>query len=196
MNLLKNTRILTALTSLGLFAIAAISPLAIAQAYGNNTQWQVGFSGNCANPIYCSVFGFPSGFTGGFWGWCAFGGSNGASTVGTVGTQGDCQFSVYVTPPGTHATNPFHISQDITSWNIGLGTKFGNPSVPSFFAPSGTVEFTGPGSFFPTGVPIDVSLVCPALGFVCDTGIPAVAGHTSFHLAPGVALNIQVTHIG
>jgi hypothetical protein len=187
------------LLALGLYAI---TPATL--AYGSGAQWQIGASGTCNVASVCaSVLGFPPGFTGGFWGWCDFGGSSGSSAVGTTGTKGDCQFTVYLDAPGTQATNPYHVSQDVTSWMIATGSAFLPPGTPGFFITGGTLVLTGPGAPGPTGVTIPLGAVCNLSNIpttlvgnpACDTGIPAAPGHVSLHPAPGVELNIQVTQI-
>ena len=65
--------------------------------------------------------------------------------------------------------------------------------VANFLVTSGTLTLSGPGAPGPTGIPIPIPSPCP--GFICDTGIPAVPGHFSFHPGPGVELNIQVNKL-
>ncbi len=199
----SNVKKLTTLLPMTLLAFMALSIAPTSHAYGK-AQWQAGFSGTCNNPSFCGFFGFPPGFTGGFWGWCEFGGSNGASSPGTTGTSGDCQISVYVNPPGQTATNPYHISQDVTSWLIDTGSLVcPSTSMPCFFITGGSLELTGPGSPGPTGVQIPLAAVCNLSNIpaslagnpACDTGIPAIPGHFSFHPGPGLEFNLQVTHI-
>ena len=199
LNPVKKLAILSTLVlAIGLFAI---TPATL--AYGSGAQWQIGFSGTCNVAPACAFFGFPPGFTGGFWGWCEFGGSSGSSAVGTTGTSGDCQITTYLNAPGTHATNPFHISQDVTSWMIATGSAFVLPGTPSFFITGGSLELTGPGAPGPTGVTIPLAAVCNLSNIptslignpACDTGIPAVPGHFSQHPVPGLELNIQVNQL-
>ncbi len=181
--------------------VVVITPRA--SAYGNAVQWQIGFSGNFDVPT--SPFG-----TGGFWGWCVFGGSDGSSAVGTTGTTADCQLTFYFRSGVGVSNNPFHFSFDVTSWLIDTGGRFTPPGVPSFFLTGGTVTATGPGpsiAGIPTGVAIPLSIVCvpnpspppglsPLAGSLCDTGNPASPGHFSFNPVPGVNIEIQVTKVG
>ncbi|HYS00840.1 MAG TPA: hypothetical protein VET82_00645 [Candidatus Eisenbacteria bacterium] len=60
------------------------------------------------------------------------------------------------------------------------------------------MTLSGPG--VPTGIPAHVPIPfpfpnvgCPPM--VCDTGIPAVPGHFSFHPSPGVEFNVQVNKL-
>jgi hypothetical protein len=166
-----------------------------ASAYGNAEQWQIGFSATCTNTSLCpaasGIFKSPGTF--GFWGWCAFGGSDGSSAVGTTGTTADCQFSFYTRPPTNNVT---HFSYDVTGWDIKTGSALLPPGVPSFFITSGTYEVQGPGAAnlgLETGVPIPFPSPCPAV--LCDTGLPAVPGHLSAHPFTGYNINIQVTKL-
>lgn len=191
------------LTLLGTILLAAtfLAATPATLGYGSIDQWQLGFSGTCQGSSgICPTFGLPpSG--GGFWGWCAFGGSSGSSAIGTTGTSGDCQITVYLGSP----SNSFHVSADISKWLIATGSAFLPPGVPGFFFGAGTQVFTGPGAAFlgiPTHVPIPFSLLCNLSNFPtstignpnCDSGLPAVPGHTSIH-APGFELEIQVTKL-
>ena len=174
------------------FALFAATPV---RAYGQ-AQWQVTFSFSCsAQP--CAGFGF--------WGWCDFGGS---AADGQSGSSGDCQIDNYNFDGafGIPAFRPFHISQDIHSWHIATGSVLLPPGKAGFFADSGTVVFTGsPNSGLPTHTSINFAPLCTPQGlfFLCDTGIPAAAGHYTlttdpiFGLTPqpGITFNLQVTHI-
>jgi hypothetical protein len=165
-----------------------------AMAYGRTAQWQIGFSGTCTVSSVCGpIFGIPG--TGGFWGWCEFGGSNGSAAIGTTGTTADCQITTYSRTSTGVPTNPFHISYDVTGWVIQKSSPITfPPGGPDFLLTSGTLELSGPGAPFPTGVPFPFSQPgCPPQ--VCDTGIPPVPGHFSFHPVPGVELNIQVNKL-
>ena len=180
---LARTLVLTvALATLGVLANA---PSVL--AYGSNTQWQVGFSGTCSPQALFCPFAPPgvSGLQTGFWGWCAFGGS---ATDGMSGTMADCQITTYL-GPGTS----FHGSFD-SQWVIKTGSIFLPPGVPGFFLKNGTFELRGPGAPGPTGVPIPIPDPCVPI-VICDTGIPAIPGHISFHPLAGVELNIQVTKL-
>jgi hypothetical protein len=201
----RSRRSLVSAISAIALTLGLVSTIPVVFAYGNNTQWQTAFSGTCNVTAYCGQIGLPPGTTGGFWGWCAFGGSNGASSPGTTGTQGDCQITVYIDSPGQQGSNPFHTSQDVAGWVIAENVPHSICSLfpadtPCFFVTGGTVEFTGPGSPGPTGVQLPVPCTAnPADNAgnpTCDTGIPAVPGHFALHPAPGVHLNIQVNKIG
>ena len=126
-----------------------------------------------------------------------------------TGSSGDCQITVYFNPAGTHARNPYHVSQDVTSWLMASGVPnslcvlgFG-PTTPCFFITGGSLKLSGPGAPGPTHVPIPLAAVCDlsnpptslAGNPACDTGIPAIPGHFSIHPIPGVELNIQVNQI-
>ena len=189
----KLVRTLVLSSLLATLTLVAAAPSA--WAYGNTEQWQIGFSGTCTNTALCpaasGIFHSPGTF--GFWGWCAFGGSDGSAAVGTTGTTADCQFSFYTRPP---ANNVSHFTYDVTGWKIDTGSVLLPPGVPSFFVTSGTFELQGPGAAilgFPTGVPIPFPTPCPAV--LCDTGLPAVPGHLALHPFPGYEINIQVTRL-
>jgi hypothetical protein len=179
----------SALAAFGLFAAA---PSAL--AYGNTAQWQTAFSGTCSSNAPAGVF-CPGTVHTGFWGWCAFGGSNGSSAVGTTGTTADCQITTYF-GSGTS----LHLNYNVTAWVIQPGSPF-SLGFPDFLLTSGTFTLIGPGAVnnpfgFPLHVPISFPFPdgsCPA--FICDTGIPAVPGHFSLHPSPGAELNIQVTKL-
>lgn len=188
---LVRTLVLSAV--LAVLTLGAAAPSAL--AYGNTDQWQIGFSGTCNNTSLCpaasGIFQSPGTF--GFWGWCAFGGSDGSSAVGTTGTTADCQFSFYTRPP---ANNVDHFTYDVTGWKIDTGSALLPPGVPSFFVTSGTFEVQGPGATIagiPKGVPIPFPTPCPAV--LCDTGLPAVPGHVDLHPFPDYEINIQVTQL-
>jgi hypothetical protein len=180
-------RTLVVTVTIAVLGILASTPTAL--AYGSNTQWQTAFSGTCSsNAVFCP-FG-PTGVHQGFWGWCAFGGS---AADGLSGTAADCQVTTYF-GPGTS----FHISFDITGWVVHFGSPFVPPGVPDFLVTSGTLELTGAGAAanpfgYPVGVPTPIHNPCEPI--VCDTGIPVIPGHFSFHPTPGVELNIQVTKL-
>jgi len=189
----KLVRIVVLSSTLATLALVAAAPPA--SAYGTADQWQIGFSGSCTNTSMCpaasGIFKSPGTF--GFWGWCALGGSNGSSAVGTTGTTADCQFSFYTRPP---ANNVDHFTYDVTGWKIDTGSVLLPPGVPSFFVTSGTFEVQGPGAAIaglPTGVPIPFPTPCPAI--LCDLGLPAVPGHFAAHPFPGYEINIQVTKL-
>src|SRR5438309_11215120 len=175
--------------SLGLSLLFLVAATSSASAYGRADQWQTAFSGTCSSQSACPFGPAPSKGASGFWGWCAFGGSDGSSAVGTTGTTADCQITTY-SGPGT----TFHISYDVTNWVIQSGSPFVfPPGAPDFLVTSGTLTLSGPGAPGPTGIPIPIPSPCP--GFICDTGIPAVPGHFSFHPGPVVELNVQVNKL-
>jgi len=175
------------------FALFAATPV---RAYGP-AQWQVTFSFTC-NVSPCAGLGF--------WGWCDFGGS---AADGQTGTSGDCQIDNYNFNGafGIPTFSPFHINQDIKQWHLATGSADLPPGMPGFFADSGTVTFTGSGAIalgLPTHAPIDFVPLCShGLFFLCDTGIPATAGHFTLNTIPifgltqqpGITYNVQVTHI-
>src|SRR5712692_11528437 len=155
-----------------------------ALAYGR-AQWEVTFSFTCsAQP--CAGLGF--------WGWCDFGGS---AADGLSGTSGDCQITNYNFDGafGIPVFGTFHISQDIHSWHIATGAVDLPPGMPGFFADSGTVVFTGAGAGglgLPTNTRINFLPLCShGLFFLCDTGIPGVAGHFTLSTIPLFGLSQQ-----
>ena len=190
-----NRKLMRIVVLTSLVATMMVLPASSASAYGNAEQWQIGFSATCTNTSLCpaasGIFKSPGTF--GFWGWCAFGGSDGSSAVGTTGTTADCQFSFYTRPPVNNVT---HFSYDVSGWDIGTGSALLPPGVPSFFITSGTFEVQGPGAAnagLPTGVPIPFPTPCPAV--LCDTGAPAVPGHLAASPFSGYTINIQVTKL-
>jgi hypothetical protein len=187
----KLARTLVLAVTLATLGILANAPSAL--AYGSADQWQVGFSGTCGGNAPTSFFCQAP--QNGFWGWCAFGGSNGDSIVGTTGTTADCQIETYF----GHGTS-LHISYNVTGWVIQPGEPF-SFGLPDFLLTSGTLTLSGPGVVvtpFPAHVPIPFPFGPPINGcpsFICDTGIPAVPGHYSLHPTPGAELNIQVNKL-
>ncbi|HEV2237185.1 MAG TPA: hypothetical protein VGR57_11035 [Ktedonobacterales bacterium] len=192
---MRRKSVRTLLLSAVLAILLLVATASSALAYGNTEQWQIGFSVTCNNSSLCppasGIFQSPGPF--GFWGWCAFGGSNGSAAVGTTGSTADCQFSFYTRPP---ANDVFHLSYDVTGWKIESGSALLPPGVPGFFVTSGTYTVQGPGAAIlgiPTGVPIPFPSPCPAV--LCDTGLPAVPGHVDLHPFPGYEINVQVTQL-
>ncbi len=163
------------------FTAFAATPV---RAYGA-AQWQVTFSFTC-NAQACAGLGF--------WGWCDFAGS---APNGLSGTSGDCQITNYNFNGafGIPAFGTFHISQDIHSWHIASGSIDLPPGMLGFFADSGTVVFTGVGAGalgLPTNTRIDFVPLCShGLFFLCDTGIPAAAGHFTLSTIPLFGLSQQ-----
>src|SRR5437879_5856486 len=94
--------------SLGLSLLFLVAATSSASAYGRADQWQTAFSGTCSSQSACPFGPAPSKGASGFWGWCAFGGSDGSSAVGTTGTTADCQIATYSGHggAGTSATRP------------------------------------------------------------------------------------------
>ncbi len=177
------------------FTLFAATPV---RAYGP-AQWEVTFSFSChASASPCDGLGF--------WGWCDFAGS---AADGQSGTSGDCQITNYNFNGafGIPAFRPFHINQDIHSWHIATGSLDLPPGTPGFFADAGTAEFIGTGAGdvgLPTQTPVDFVPLCShGLFFLCDTGIPATAGHFTLSTIPlfgitqqpGITYNVQVTHL-
>jgi hypothetical protein len=182
---------------LGILAagVLGVAAAPAASAYGPE-QWETTFSFNCNAPVaVCSGFGF--------WGWCAFGGN---------GTTGDCQFTAYNREGilGMPAFDPTHFSVNYTGWVISKPT-FGLPKdLPGFFAIGpGTLTLTGPGAsllqlFYPSSFTCPLTAT-PSPNFLCDTGIPGVAGHYTYSQIPlfpflgpqpGLHFNSQVNQIG
>jgi hypothetical protein len=156
--------------SLGASATLAVGFASPAGAYGGGAGhdvWQVGISGNCNNPSFCGADGL-----GGFWGWVEFDRFANGSITGDAQLTGCGHFL------GGGGGGAGHADVDITSAHIGPA-KPGDPNYPGgqvFYVDSNEVN----------GVPNDPD-------FLGDSGIPARAGHYSFHPAPGVADNIQVS---
>ncbi len=146
---------------LGLLVAALLGVVAAmpAQAYGAE-NYQLGFSGTLVAPG--TGFGF------GFWGWCAFGGGTG--TLPTSGTDGDCNYALYIHTSSGSVT--CEQSVDITSWTI-QPTAFG----PDFFA-------TGTATNHPSSADICFGLfpgVFPSSFSDFDTLLPGVPGHYSLN---------------
>jgi hypothetical protein len=182
--LARTLAVTVALAALGILANA---PSAL--AYGSSDQWQAGFSGTCSSQSSCPFGPTPATGASGFWGWCAFGGSNGSSAVGTTGNTADCQVTTYF-GSGTS----FHIDYNVDGWVIQASSPL-TGGLPDFLFTSGTVTLSGPGTppFLPQHVAIPFPSPCPI--FVCDSGIPSIPGHFSFHPSAGVELEIQVTKL-
>src|SRR5260370_5262573 len=190
----KVARTLVVTVTLAVLGVLANAPSAL--AYGSNTQWQTAFSGICSSNAPASAF-CPGGVHTGFWGWCAFGGSNGDSTVGTTGTTADCQITTYF-GSGTS----LHIDYNVTGWVIQANSQFTfPPGQPDFLLTSGTLTLSCPGvasAPFPPHLPIPFPFGPPINGcppFICDTGIPPIPGHFSFHPTPGAEFNLQGTKL-
>jgi hypothetical protein len=162
-------RTLVVTVTVAILGILANAPSAL--AYGNNTQWQLGFAGTLTAPS--TGFGF------GFWGWCAFGGGV------TSGNTGDCQVSQYFHSPSGRVTCEQDIN--ITSWTGAGGTFVLLSGTTTTHPASAPCQLAGglPPTFNPPGF---------------DTMIPAAAAHynlTSFFLFPGTVgeLQVQVTQL-
>jgi hypothetical protein len=157
------------LAGLAVAAVLAVGTASPAGAYGGGARhdmWQVGISGNCNNPSFCGDE------LGGFWGWVEFD----RFADGTI--TGDAQITGcghLLRGGGSFGAD--HADVDITSAHIGASQE-GDPNFPSghvFYVDSNVVN----------GVTNDPD-------FLGDSGIPAEAGHYSFHPAPGVAFMVQV----
>src|SRR5713226_1856681 len=99
---LKLVRALVLSSSLAALSLFGASSPAL--AYGSTDQWQAGFAG---------TFVSQSSGVSGFWGWCAFGGSNGSTAVGTTGNTADCQVENYFFTTKLGAPlNPFLFTVD------------------------------------------------------------------------------------
>lgn len=189
----SNVRKLAILLPATLLAILTLSVAPASYAYGSTDQWQAGFAGQCLAPSCGTFLG-----DFGFWGWCAFGGSDGSAAVGTTGTSADCVTEIYFTG---NPVVPAHYSIDASGWVIRTGSLFLPPGVPGFFITSGTVTFQGPLAAalgLPAGIPLPLSVVCPGgptPGSLCDTGIPAIPGHFNINPFPGFSIQIQVTKV-
>jgi hypothetical protein len=160
------------LVLVALVAAAAVAAgfASSARAYGGGAThdtWQIGASFNCNNPSFCGDD------LGGFWGWVEFD----RFADGTI--TGDAQFTGCGHTIGGGGGGAFHADVDITSAHLGppqLGdATFGTPGAQVFYVDSNVVN----------GQPNDPD-------FLGDTGIPAEAGHYSFHPAAGVADELQV----
>jgi len=160
------------LTVAGL-AAAAVLALGVASpafAYGGGAghdTWQVGISGNCNNLSFCGADGL-----GGFWGWVEFD----RFADGTI--TGDAQLTGCGHFRGGGGGGAGHSDVDITRAHIGPS----QPQDPNY--PNGQVFYVD--SNVVNGVTNDPD-------FLGDSGIPVEAGHYSFHPAPGVSDNIQVS---
>jgi hypothetical protein len=148
-----------------------------AKAYGGGAShdtWQVGLSFNCTNPLssFCQnpETGLPE--LGGFWGWVEFDRwANGAIT-GDAQLTG-CGHTTGGGGPGSAGAG--HEDVDITAAHLVAA----GPDDPNFGTPGAQVFF------------VDSASSPDLLG---DSGIPAEAGHYSFHPDPGVAFNLQVAY--
>ena len=165
--------------SLALVALAIPLVLAgTAGAYGGGSThdtWQIALSFNCNNPSFCGDD------LGGFWGWVEFDRS-GTTTWGDASLAG-CGHSVGGGGPGSAGAGGIQL--EITSWHLGPAQPNDpNPGGQVFYVDGNEATFTGHGN--PVTVVNDPE-------FMGDTGIPAEPGHYSYHPAPGVAGETQVT---
>jgi len=156
--------------AVGVVAVLALS-VSPANAYGggaSHDMWQVGISGNCNNPSFCGDE------LGGFWGWVEFDRFADGTITGDAQTTGCGHFL------GGGGGGAEHADVDITSAHLVAATpddpNFGTPGAQVFYVDSNVVN----------GVPNDPD-------FLGDSGIPAEAGHYSFHPAAGVAFMVQVS---
>jgi hypothetical protein len=163
-----------------LAAIAAAAALAggfasSAGAYGGGAShdtWQIGLSFNCNNPSYSDCQNPETGLPelGGFWGWVEFDRFADGTITGDAQLAG-CGHATGGGGPGSAGAG--HEDLDITSAHLGPA----QPGDPTFGTPGALVFY------------IDSASDPDFLG---DSGIPADAGHYSFHPAAGVAFILQV----
>ena len=165
-------------------ALAAAAALAAgfassAGAYGggaSHDMWQIGISGNCNNPTssFCQnpETGLPE--LGGFWGWVEFDRFADGTITGDEQVTG-CGHVL----GGGGSFGAEHADVDITSAHLVAAgpddPNFGTPGAQVFYIDSNVVNGE-------PNVP----------DFLGDSGIPAEAGHYSFHPVAGVAFDLQV----
>ena len=147
-----------------------------AGAYGGGAThdtWQVGLSFNCDNPSAPDCQNPETGLPelGGFWGWVEFDRAADGSITGDAQLTG-CGHTTGGGGPGSAGAG--HEDVDIFSAHLGPP----GPDDPTFGIPGAQVFY------------VDSASSPDVLG---DTGIPAEAGHYSFHPAPGVSFNLQVS---
>jgi hypothetical protein len=200
-----------ALISTGLILALSIS---VSQAYGP-PNWQATVSGNCNNKVVCGftdpVTGQFYSITGGFWGWCAFGGGV------QSGNNADCQSQSYSfvrggvnLPCPIVCGDPQHNSISGSAWIIGPSPFNG---LQDFLITQGTIVISGPfvEEILGTGLPVPLGCVASSQTITCDiatsfgvfdTGIVAIAGHFGSqgctsppNVLPGCHYNQQVTEI-
>jgi hypothetical protein len=150
-----------------------------AGAYGGGAShdtWQIGISGNCNNPTssFCQnpETGLPE--LGGFWGWVEFDRFADGTITGDEQVTG-CGHGI----GGAGSFGAEHADVDITSAHL----VSAGPDDPNFGTPGAQVFY------------IDSNVVngeTNVSDFLGDSGIPAEAGHYSFHPAAGVAFNLNV----
>jgi len=165
---------------LTLAAFAAAAALAgglasSANAYGGGAghdTWQIGLSFNCTNPLssFCQnpETGLPE--LGGFWGWVEFDRFANGTITGDAQLTG-CGHTTGGGGPGSAGAG--HEDVDITAAHLVAA----GPDDPNFGTPGAQVFY------------VDSASSPDLLG---DSGIPAEAGHYSFHPAAGVAFDLQV----
>jgi hypothetical protein len=169
-------RSIVMVAALAVAAALAAGFASSAGAYGGGAShdtWQIGLSGNCNNPAssFCQNPETGSPELGGFWGWVEFDRFADGTITGDAQTV-DCEHFL-----GGGGGSAFHADVDITSAHVGPS----QPEDPNY--PSGHVFY------------IDSNVVNGEPNvpdFLGDSGIPAEAGHYSFHPAPGVAFELQV----
>ena len=169
---------LTAIIPITLFLVMAFSLTPVTHAYGRTHLWQVAVSENCNNPSLCGGGG------GGFWLWAEFDSGGQGDATGT-----GCGHLV----PALGFAGANHFNADITGWTVAAGSA----GPLTFFVTGGTQTLTGHTGGSPITVPIigndGINPASPSNPL--DTGIPAVAGHFSFHPAPGIAGEITVVQM-
>ena len=162
------------LLTLSVCVVAAVVAVAAprAHAYGNTAIAQATESLNCNNPTFPICAPPPNGFgLGGTWQWWEFDtGFTGDATVAFCGHD----------RAGSGGAIGLRI--EINNWTYG-------PAQP------GDVDFPGGVNYYVTSA--DVTAYGQTVEDVPwgDTGIPILPGHYSFHPAPGVAGEVQVTNI-
>jgi hypothetical protein len=170
-------RLLSVLAVLAAGAAVAAAFASPAGAYGGGAahdMWQAGLSFNCNNPSFCGDE------LGGFWGWAEFDRYSDGSITGDAEFAG-CGHTTGGGGPGSAGAG--HMSVDITAAHIGPGGPDDPPGVTVFYIDHNVVTYTFQGQ--------KVTVVDDT-EFLGDSGIPAVAGHYSFHPTAGVAGEVQV----
>jgi hypothetical protein len=163
-------RVLYAAVAALILGVSGLTGSTAAQAYGGGAthdMWQIGISGNCNNPSFCGEE------LGGFWGWVEFDRFADGTITGDAQITGCGHFL-----GGGGSFGAEHADVDITSAHLG-------PPQPEDqgFPPGAQVFY------------IDSNVVNGEPNvpdFLGDSGIPAEAGHYSFHPAAGVAFELQV----
>lgn len=174
---MRSPRLMLAATAAAVLvsAVFAVSAGAYGGGSGHDT-WQAGVSFNCNSTAFCG----PD--LGGFWGWAEFDRYADGSITGDAEFAG-CDHTTGGGGPGSAGAG--HVSLDITAAHIGPGGPDDPPGVDVFYVDHNVVTMTFHGQ--KTTMTDDPE-------FLGDSGIPADAGHYSFHPAAGVAGEIQVAY--